>query len=56
MQHSTSRAVERHCDALVVGGFAAGVLLIKLFEKRELTYAKRHKIKLTRSDASRLEW
>jgi membrane associated rhomboid family serine protease len=39
-----------------VGGFVAGLVLIKLFEKRELTYAKRHKIKLSRQDARRLEW
>jgi membrane associated rhomboid family serine protease len=39
-----------------VGGFAAGLLLIKVFEKRELTYAKSHKIKLSREDAARLEW
>ena len=39
-----------------VGGFVAGLLLIKLFEKRELTYAKSHGIKLSRQQASRLEW
>ena len=39
-----------------VGGFVAGVALIKLFEKKELTYAKSHKIKLTRDEAARLEW
>src|SRR5690606_7164704 len=30
-----------------VGGFVAGVALIKLFEKRALTYAKNNKIKLS---------
>jgi membrane associated rhomboid family serine protease len=39
-----------------VGGFVAGLLLIKFFEKRELTYAKSHKIKLSREEARRLEW
>ncbi|MEX2584143.1 MAG: rhomboid family intramembrane serine protease [Gemmatimonadota bacterium] len=39
-----------------VGGFAAGLLLIKLFEKPALTYAKSHKIKLSRDEAHRLEW
>lgn len=39
-----------------VGGFVAGLVLIKLFAKPELTYAKSHKIKLSREDASRLEW
>jgi membrane associated rhomboid family serine protease len=39
-----------------VGGFAAGLVLIKIFEKRALTYAKSHKIQLTREEAHRLEW
>jgi membrane associated rhomboid family serine protease len=39
-----------------VGGFVAGLLLIMLFRKPELTYAKSHKIKLSREEASRLEW
>ena len=39
-----------------VGGFVAGVALIKMFEKKELTYAKKHKIKLSREEAHRLEW
>jgi membrane associated rhomboid family serine protease len=39
-----------------VGGFIAGLALIKFFEKPELTYAKSHKIKLSREDAARLEW
>ena len=39
-----------------VGGFVAGVALIRLFRKPELTYAKSHKIKLSREDAARLEW
>jgi membrane associated rhomboid family serine protease len=39
-----------------IGGFVAGLLLIKLFEKPALTYAKKHKIKLSRAEAARLEW
>jgi membrane associated rhomboid family serine protease len=39
-----------------VGGFVAGLVLVKLFEKRQLTYAKTHKIKLSRAEAARLEW
>lgn len=39
-----------------VGGFVAGVVLIKLFEKRRLTEAKRHKVKLPRSEVADLEW
>lgn len=39
-----------------VGGFVAGLVLVKLFAKPELTYAKTHKIKLSRTDAARLEW
>jgi membrane associated rhomboid family serine protease len=39
-----------------VGGFAAGVVLIKFFQKPELTYAKSHGIKLPREQVSRLEW
>lgn len=39
-----------------VGGFVAGVLLIKLFEKRRLTDAKRHKVKLTREQLGGLGW
>jgi len=39
-----------------VGGFVAGLLLVKLFEKRALTDAKRHKVKLSRSEVARLEW
>ena len=39
-----------------VGGFVAGLLLVKLFEKRALTEAKRHKVKLSRSEVARLEW
>lgn len=39
-----------------VGGFVVGIALIKLFEKKELTHAKRHKIKLAPSEAHRLEW
>ena len=39
-----------------VGGFVAGVVLIKLFEKPALTDAKRHKVKLSPSEVARLEW
>jgi membrane associated rhomboid family serine protease len=39
-----------------VGGFVAGVVLVKLFEKRQLSEAKRHKVKLSRSEAAGLEW
>lgn len=39
-----------------IGGFVAGLILIKLFEKRRLTYAKRHKIKLSRDEVAGLEW
>jgi membrane associated rhomboid family serine protease len=39
-----------------VGGFIAGLVLIKLFERPPLTSAKRNKIKLSRSEVARLEW
>lgn len=39
-----------------VGGFVAGVVLVKLFEKPRLTYAKRHKIRLSPEEVARLEW
>lgn len=39
-----------------VGGFVAGVVLVKIFEKRRLTDAKRHKVKLTRQQVADLEW
>jgi membrane associated rhomboid family serine protease len=39
-----------------VGGFAAGVLLVKIFEKRRLSDAKRHKVKLSRGEVADLEW
>lgn len=39
-----------------VGGFVAGLALIKLFAKPELTYAKSHHIRLSREERSRLEW
>lgn len=39
-----------------VGGFAAGLLLIKLFERPELTRAKRSQRKLSRREVARLEW
>jgi len=39
-----------------IGGFVAGLVLIKLFEKPELTSAKKRKIKLSRAEVARLEW
>ncbi len=39
-----------------VGGFVAGVLLIRLFEKPRLVEAKRHKVRLSRDEVARLEW
>lgn len=39
-----------------VGGFVAGILLIKLFEKKRLSEAKRHKVKLSRDEVADLEW
>lgn len=39
-----------------IGGFVAGLVLIKLFEKPALTTAKRSGIKLSREEARRLEW
>ncbi|HEV2150603.1 MAG TPA: rhomboid family intramembrane serine protease [Longimicrobiaceae bacterium] len=39
-----------------VGGFVAGLVLIKLFEKRPLVEAKRHKVQLTRDEVARLGW
>jgi len=39
-----------------IGGFVAGLVLIKFFEKPALTYAKNHKIRLSKEEVSRLEW
>jgi membrane associated rhomboid family serine protease len=39
-----------------VGGFVAGLVLIKLFRKPELTNAKNQHIKLPREETARLEW
>jgi membrane associated rhomboid family serine protease len=39
-----------------IGGFVAGLILIKPFEKVALTSAKRQKIKLPREEVARLEW
>jgi membrane associated rhomboid family serine protease len=39
-----------------VGGFVAGLVLIKMFEKPVLTRAKRNKVKLPREEVARLEW
>lgn len=39
-----------------IGGFVAGLLLIKPFEKVALTSAKRQKIKLPPEEVARLEW
>lgn len=39
-----------------VGGFVAGLVLIRLFDKPRLVYAKRHKERLSREEVARLEW
>jgi membrane associated rhomboid family serine protease len=39
-----------------LGGFFIGLALIKLFEKPELSDAKRRKVKLPREEVARLEW
>jgi membrane associated rhomboid family serine protease len=39
-----------------VGGFVAGLVLIRLFQKPELTDAKRRHIKLSRPEIARGEW
>jgi membrane associated rhomboid family serine protease len=39
-----------------IGGFIAGLVLIKPFEKQGLTSAKREKRKLTREEVAKLEW
>lgn len=39
-----------------VGGFVAGVILVKVFENRRLTWAKRHKVKLSPAEVARLGW
>lgn len=39
-----------------VGGFVAGVLLIRVFEKPRLVEAKRRKVHLSRDEVARLEW
>jgi membrane associated rhomboid family serine protease len=39
-----------------IGGFVAGLALIKLFEKKELSQAKRDKRKLSKREVRRLEW
>ena len=39
-----------------VGGFVAGVVLIRLFEKRRLVEAKRRGAHLSRDEVARLEW
>jgi membrane associated rhomboid family serine protease len=39
-----------------IGGFVAGLLLIKPFEKVGLTSAKREKRQLTREEVARLQW
>lgn len=39
-----------------VGGFVAGLVLIKLFEKPQLTNAKKAKIRLSREEVARLGW
>jgi membrane associated rhomboid family serine protease len=39
-----------------VGGFVAGLALIRVFERRALVDAKRRKVKLSREEVARLEW
>lgn len=39
-----------------IGGFVAGLLLVKPFEKVELVRAKREKRQLSREEVARLEW
>jgi membrane associated rhomboid family serine protease len=39
-----------------VGGFVAGLILIKLFEKPVLTSAKRRKVKLSEAEVAHLGW
>ena len=39
-----------------VGGFVAGVVLIKLFQRPQLVTAKRDHVKLSRDDLQRLRW
>ncbi|MBA4156627.1 MAG: rhomboid family intramembrane serine protease [Gemmatimonadetes bacterium] len=39
-----------------IGGFVAGLVLIKPFEKTALVSAKRNKVKLSREEVARLEW
>jgi len=39
-----------------VGGFVAGLVLIKVFEKRELVDARRHHVLLSRDQVARDEW
>jgi membrane associated rhomboid family serine protease len=39
-----------------IGGFVAGLILVKPFEKVQLTTAKRNKVKLSKEEVARLEW
>jgi membrane associated rhomboid family serine protease len=39
-----------------VGGFVTGLVLIRFFENPVLTTAKRHKVKLPRSEVADTEW
>jgi membrane associated rhomboid family serine protease len=39
-----------------IGGFVAGLILIKPFEKVGLTSAKREKRQLSREEVARLQW
>ncbi|MEW5927422.1 MAG: rhomboid family intramembrane serine protease [Gemmatimonadota bacterium] len=39
-----------------VGGFVAGVVLVRLFRKRRLVEAKRRGVHLSRDEVARLEW
>ncbi|HEX6373310.1 MAG TPA: rhomboid family intramembrane serine protease [Longimicrobium sp.] len=39
-----------------IGGFVAGLLLIKLFDRPRLVEAKRHGVQLPKEEAARLQW
>lgn len=39
-----------------VGGFVAGLALIKVFQNRELVEARKHKVQLSREEVARMEW
>jgi membrane associated rhomboid family serine protease len=39
-----------------IGGFVAGLLMIKLFQRPQLVDAKRHKVRLPRDEVARFRW